>query len=369
MKRNIVVIGGGFCGAFCVKSLIGKIPKEYEVILMDKKDSFEYTPSILKVVTDQSYIHKISEKYGILFPKAKIIISDRFKVYSDAIITEDEEIKYDYLVICPGNKTPIFVSNRKDVYTLKTISNALDIQKKINNSNEIAIIGGGLTGCELAGELATKTIKNISLIEGAERLVFRLPMSASSKVHKFLTKRKVDIYLGEKVIKNENNKLHTDKGNEIRFDIAIWVSGVISDVSFLIKKDFGDAIGEKDRIMVNKYLRVKGFENVYAGGDICAIDEEKTAQMAEKHGIVIAKNILNSINNEEFRLKKAKDSAISIRMKKELVEYHSQSWVWLLSLGDYNALLGKKKFVFGYKIPSMMKKIVEFWMMMRIKYF
>ena len=274
-----------------------------------------------------------------------------------------------------GHPAPVSIGYRQNkdargkILEKKTVRvyNIKDLEKI--GKNEIAIIGGGLTGCELAGELATKTIKNISLIEGAERLVFRLPMSASSKVHKFLTKRKVDIYLGEKVIKNENNKLHTDKGNEIRFDIAIWVSGVISDVSFLIKKDFGDAIDEKDRIMVNKYLRVKGFENVYAGGDICAIDEEKTAQMAEKHGIVIAKNILNSINNEEFRLKKAKDSAISIRMKKELVEYHSQSWVWLLSLGDYNALLGKKKFVFGYKIPSMMKKIVEFWMMMRIKYF
>ena len=45
---RIVIVGGGFCGALAAKALDKN--KDVELILVDKKDYFEFKPSIHKVI-------------------------------------------------------------------------------------------------------------------------------------------------------------------------------------------------------------------------------------------------------------------------------------------------------------------------------
>lgn len=45
-RPRLVIIGGGFTGCFVAK----RLERFYETVLVDAKDYFEFTPSILRVV-------------------------------------------------------------------------------------------------------------------------------------------------------------------------------------------------------------------------------------------------------------------------------------------------------------------------------
>ena len=100
-------------------------------------------------------------------------------------------------------------------------------------------------------------------------------------------------------------------------------------------------MNEKNQLIVNDFLQVKGLKNLFGGGDITNIKEEKTAQAATLHAEVIAKNI--------------------IRMEegKELVKYIPKENPMVLSLGKHHGLLDYKNFSLKGVFPGLLKKLIE----------
>eukprot|EP01027_Heterolobosea_sp_BB2_P012254 GEZU01017775.1.p1 GENE.GEZU01017775.1~~GEZU01017775.1.p1 ORF type:complete len:167 (+),score=24.38 GEZU01017775.1:240-740(+) len=58
-KKRIVIVGGGFGGSKVAKAM----EKDYDVILIDKKDYFQCTPSLPTLVGDPAYISRITTKH------------------------------------------------------------------------------------------------------------------------------------------------------------------------------------------------------------------------------------------------------------------------------------------------------------------
>jgi len=134
----------------------------------------------------------------------------------------------------------------------------------------------------------------------------------------------------------------------------------------LNRKDFKESLDDYDRVVVNKFLQVNGFDNIFSGGDISAVKEEKTAQMAEKHGRLIARNILSSIHNKS---RNGRQGVVNIRIKEDLVPYYPKMWAWVLSLGDWYCIFGYGNLVLDGLIPCLMKKGIEIITMIKIRYF
>src|SRR5690606_34981130 len=106
---------------------------------------------------------------------------------------------------------------------------------------------------------------------------------------------------------------------------------------------------DKNQIKTNKYLQFDNMKNIFAGGDITDIVEEKTAQSAEKQAKVIIKNILNL------------DKGIP------LVEYIPKKRPMVISLGKTKGIFDTGKFVMNGSLPSLMKRFVEFKTMMKYR--
>ena len=336
---RIIILGGGFCGSRIARKL--EKQKNIEVVLIDKKTYFEYSPSLWKLFINPEN-HR---KYIVLFSKflknTRLITTSILQVTPTFIQTETEKLTFDYLVISTGIEYPIFLKNTKNVITIKSGTEIVRNSKKLRDAKTILIVGGGLIGTEIAGELTTKSPgKHIILIHSHDRLLERNHKSVSRYAKKFLEEHRLNIILREKVIDHRNDTFITDTKRTIVADIAVWCAGIKPNPWFM--KEFPSSVFTDDSaLIVNKFMQLEGYSNIFAGGDITSIKEEKTAANAKRHGNIILENLLRSIHG------------------KKLSEYNQQKIPMIISLGRRNAVLTYLLFMVPGFIPAVIKQIIE----------
>ncbi len=339
MAQNIVIIGGGFAGTICAKILETKLG-HCNIYLIDDKDYFYYMPALPKLLTKPKYAEKIKISYRKILKDTKIINEKLKVIRKDRIETDRQKLPFKFLIISAGSYTPVILKNSVN-YVIKNLDGAVKASSALKDVKNVAVVGGGLTGVEIAAELATKTIKNVTVISGAERLTERLCPRVSKKIKKFLEKKGVNVIVGESIVKQTDNTLITSENKEIHADMAFLCVGIKPNTVDFDKKQFRNVINEKGYIITDRFLRLKGSKNIFVGGDVSSIQEEKTAQNAIKHGKKIAKNIVNMIAG------------------RELSEYYPVTIPMVISLGDWHGIFVWGRLCFNGIIPGMMKHLIE----------
>jgi len=336
---RIIILGGGFCGAFIAKQLDKE--KNLEVLLIDKKGYFEYSPSLWKLLLNPINHEKYIVPFSKFLKNNHIITDPVLKVTPKFVETEKEKLTFDYLVVSTGIEYPISLNNIKNVFTVKSGLEVLQNSKKVTNAVTILIIGGGLIGTEVAAELATKSSeKQIIIVHSHERLLERNTKSVSCYAKKFLEEHGVKIIFGEKVVDHQNGVFITNSKRTINADVGIWCAGIKSNPWFM--KEFSPSIfTEKNALKVNKFLQLEGYPTLFVGGDITNIIEEKTAVNAKRQGNLISMNILRSIK------------------QKQLIVYKSRKEPMIISLGRGDGVLTYWKFIFPGFIPVLLKLFIE----------
>ena len=170
----------------------------------------------------------------------------------------------------------------------------------------------------------------------------RNPPFASRYTHRLLTKLGVTIHFNNKVESITKNTYTLTNGKTIDADVGIWCAGIQSDSSFM--KEFPSSVySERNALNVNKYLQLKGFENIFIGGDLTSIKEEKTAFNADRHAKYIYHNLLRHIKNKPMK------------------PYSSIPAFLIISLGKKNGILTYRNII----IPGIMAALAK-WIVRRI---
>ena len=204
---------------------------------------------------------------------------------------------------------PIRLNDIKDIATLKDYKekffNLINTQKFNKN---VVIVGGGLSGVEIALEMSKKLKSlnilpnecQISLIEQLPNILPNMNPYLVSNTTKACDDLNVKRYHGAFVSEVKNNTIYLSNENTIAFDLIFFVIGVTSQK---VASHDGIDFNIKNQIVVDDYLRIKNYKEVFAIGDIAqTIDKNghfvlPTAQMAKLHGKLTAKNIINSLEN------------------------------------------------------------------------
>ncbi len=339
--KKVVIVGGGFTGALTAK----KLEKSFDVTLIDTKDYFEFTPGILRTIVSPSHIKKVQVLHNHYLKKADVIRGYVNKIDSKKVYIKDKSITYDYLVIASGSRYSIPIKEANIIIASRA-SHLRESWKNLCKAKNIVIIGGGLVGVELTGEILDRyKNKNITIIHKGDRLIERNHQKTITYADKFLRKKGVKIILNEEASYGKN-LITTNKGTKIKADLVFICTGVQTNFEFL-KQNFAKLLDKKKRLKVNDYLQVEGYENIFAGGDITSINEEKLAQNAERHARLIAKNIKHLENNEE------------------LEKYIKKERPIVISLGRFNGVIQYKSLILKGLIPGLAKTIVERVKMMR----
>ena len=183
---------------------------------------------------------------------------------------------YDKLVLANGSKAfmPSFKGLPKDnVFTLRTLDDAVRIRRVAAVSSKVVLIGGGLLGLETARALATGFPKlKITVLEYAEHLLMRqldhpgaeiLQNTIRSLDTEVFTNAETEELRGDGAVKEVMLK----DGRTIECDMVVISAGARADLA--LAKDAGLAIGRG--VVVDASLRTSNTD-IYAIGDVAEFD-------------------------------------------------------------------------------------------------
>jgi len=150
-RKKVVIIGGGFAGSAVAKSL----EPFFHVILIDTKDYFEFTPSVLRTIVEPTHIKMIQVIHNHYLRHATVLQKEVLKIdQENKVNLDDRQISFDYLVISSGSTyNPPF----KETKLIQSARGSMLREQAyaLRSSKKVLIIGGGLVGVELAAEIAT----------------------------------------------------------------------------------------------------------------------------------------------------------------------------------------------------------------------
>src|SRR3989344_1388254 len=231
--KKLVIIGGGFAGAKIAKAL----ESEFNVTLIDSKDYFEFTPSILRAIIKTKYLKKIQILHKYYLKKSKIIKGRVEEINKDKVILKNNSpLKFDYLVICSGSSynAPF---KEQDIVIATRGNHIMNCHSKLKKAKNITIIGGGLVGIELAGEILWKfPFKKVTIIQSKGKILSRNHQKSINYSKKYLENRGVKIIYGERAITKNKDTILTNKGTKIKSDLVFICTGILPNSKFMIPK-------------------------------------------------------------------------------------------------------------------------------------
>jgi NADH dehydrogenase len=339
-KPRVIVIGGGFGGVEVVKALR---KEKVQVALFDKQNHHTFQPLLYQVATSGLETNSIVFPFRKLFGKQQDFyfrLADVKRVLPEenCIETSIGSVRYDYLVIATGASTNFYGMKEVEEHasSMKNIVDATKLRNRIirnleyalltednevmNSLMDFVIVGGGPTGVELAGAL-TELKKNafrkdypeldmremdIYLVQASNRLLDGMSQQASDKALKFLTEMGVKVLLNTAVKSYDGQEVLLSTGEKLNSRSLIWAAGVKGAP---IQGFNPECIGKGNRLLTNQYSQVKGYDNIFAIGDVALMEgDEKFPQghpqmapPAQQQGKLVAKNIGNIINKRKLQ--------------------------------------------------------------------
>ncbi len=184
----------------------------------------------------------------------------------------------------------------------------------------IIIVGGGPTGVELSGafaELKKNVLPkdyhnidfsklNIILLEGSKYTLNNMSDESKAASRKYLEEMSVIVKTETLIQSYDGNVAVLNTGETIPSKNVIWAAGVTGNI--IEGLDSEDVF--KNRYVVDRFNKLKRFNNIYALGDVAYMTTSKypnghpqVANVAINQAINLGKNIVKSLKSEPFELK------------------------------------------------------------------
>ena len=327
-KQHIVIIGGVAAGMKTACRL-RRLDPVAQITVIDRSHNISYGACPLPyyieglydditevrktptgVLRDENFFAKVKGFETLTRTEALEINRDTKVVRLRNLDSGDEtELTFDKLVMATGNEPtmpPLPGIDLPGVLPLKTMEQALEIDRLAENGKNAVIIGAGLIGLEVAEALTERGL-NVTVIEMKDQVMATaLDFSIAAMVHHELERHKVNLRLAEPLERIEGeghvSRVVTSKGS-YPADIVLMAVGVRPAVD--LAENAGIKLGKTGAIEVNAYMQSSD-PDIYAAGDCAECTDYLTNQKvyvplgstANKHGRVVANNIAG--HEEQF---------------------------------------------------------------------
>lgn len=301
--RTLLVLGGGYGGLALIQELLkNHLPHDVEIVLIDRMPyqgiKTEYYALAAGTVTDyhlriQFPVHpRLTVRYGEVGSidlESKIIFMDT-----------GEPVSYDILAIalgCTDNYHGIPGAEEHSC-SIQSLSATRETYRRLNDVKPygtVNIVGGGLSGVEMAAELReSRPDLNISILDRGERVLSAFPAKLSRYVEEWFSEHHVETLSHISVSHVEKDAVFN--GNQaIPADVTVWTAGIqpVKVVQQLeLPKDRGG------RIILGQYYNVQDYPEVYVIGDCASLPFAPSAQAAGAQGEQVAQ-VLQALWRDE----------------------------------------------------------------------
>ena len=296
--HRVLIVGGGFGGLYAAKAL-KRAP--VEVTLVDRANHHLFQPLLYQVAAGILTEGEIAPPLrGVLRRQANARVRlaevgkfdlDGRRVHATTPEGEPIALPYDSLIVAAGASGG-----------MKTLADARDIRSRVLRAFELAelatdpeeraawlrfaVVGGGPTGIELAGQiaaLAQTTLRRdyefdtraarISLLEAGPRVLPEFPEPLRLRAARELAELGVDVWLRAGVTGVDDEGVELSAGLRVPARTVIWAAGVhASPLAEGLAAESGAELDRDGRIAVDPDLTLPGHPEVFAIGDMARLD-------------------------------------------------------------------------------------------------
>jgi len=303
-RPRVVVVGAGFGGLTAAQRL-ARLPVQITVV--DRKNHHTFQPLLYQVATAGLSPGEIAAPIRWILrahSNIEVLLEEvqDFNLKARTVITNEQVLGYDYLVIASGASHAYFGHPEWERLApgLKSIEDALEIRRRVLLAFELAeremvetgahpelnfvIIGGGPTGVEIAGAISDisklymrhdfrhidPAKARVILIEGSPRILAAYPEDLSKKAVEQLAQLGVEVYTGQSVMEVQPGYVVVG-GKRVNAVVTIWAAGVQASP---LGKMLGTPTDRRGCAIVDIYLNPPGHPDIFVCGDLAHVEED-----------------------------------------------------------------------------------------------
>lgn len=351
--HHIIIVGGGAAGLELATKLGNKLGKKHlaDITLIDSSRTHIWKPLLHEVAAgtlDSSedeleylaqarwnhFRYRLGRVVGLDRATQEVLLAPTYNDEGEEIIPE-RRFRYDTLVLAVGSLSNDFgiPGVQENCLFLDSTEQAERFQKKLLNCMlkahtqgkpikegqlDVAIVGAGATGVELAAQLhhVTRQVSaygldtidpaediKMHLIEAGPRILPALPPHLSDAAMRELDRLGVTVHLNQRVVEISQEGIATAGGATIPAAIKVWAAGIKAPE--FLKDIAGLETNRINQLVVKRNLQSTRDENIFAIGDCaaCPMDEQGNtvpprAQAAHQQASTLCRTLQRRLRGE-----------------------------------------------------------------------
>ncbi|MEA3290578.1 MAG: FAD-dependent oxidoreductase [Campylobacterota bacterium] len=384
MKR-VVIIGGGYAGIYALRELVKN--GDIHITLIDKHTYHNLQPEVYDFIANKANIADVTIDLSSLcagfdhpYLEYKNLRVTGIDFKEQKIFSEEKEIvDYDYVILAIGTRTYFpksieGLNNTDDIKKLhraiyfkqsfeKQLFSKIEDEAKKCNKTHITVVGAGLSGVEIAAEMAYYAKKffqrgnfscdklEISLISASSTILPGFDNKMIKMSHNRLKELDINIITNTMMKSADKEYLYLSNGTKISYSFIVFTGG-IEGANLCSKLDLEK--NNKNQIVVDNNLKSINYNNVFVAGDIAQIKDSKGENMpanvtvARASGTDAGINVLRSIKKQALKKcdPKLEGTLIALGGKYAVCDLYG-----VVKVKGFIGYLIKQYVFFRYKLP------------------
>lgn len=333
MSKHVVIAGGGFGGYYTARALERLLAPEMRITLVNNVNFMLYTPLLPGAAAGTLEPRHVVMPLRERLKRTELCLGwvtdgdpSRSVLHVELIAGHAQELRYDQLVVALGSvsRTAPVRGLSQNAIGFKTISEAIALRNRLVRFLESAeetddaelrrqyltflFVGGGYAGVEGVSALQDYAMDALAyyprcrqtgmrwvLVEAGDRIMQEFEPQLADFTRNVLRRRGIDVMLETQVREVTATSVTLSTGETIPCRTVCWTAGVRASP---VASQLGLPL-ENGRISCDAQMRVSGYENVWALGDVAAIPDParpglaspQTAQHALRQGKLMGRNV------------------------------------------------------------------------------
>lgn len=316
MGRKILIVGGVAGGASAAARLRRNSEKDH-IIMFERGPHVSFSNCSLPyhlsgVVNDVEDLVMMNpelflKQYNIdarIYSEVTAIDRENKTVKVKRIDTGEEYSEaYDKLILSPGAYPIVPKLPGIEDANIFTVRNVVDIDRlnqsiRQTNTKDITVIGGGYVGVEVAENLREAGY-HVTLIEATDQILRPFDYDMVQIFHKVLIDHDVNLILGDRVERFEEDKVVLASGKTIHASAVVMAIGISPETH--LAKESGLELGQTGAIKVDSNYQTND-PDIYAIGDAIEVYHALTGQVTKLSlagpALKQARTVADHINNK-----------------------------------------------------------------------
>jgi 3-phenylpropionate/trans-cinnamate dioxygenase ferredoxin reductase subunit len=326
LQTSVVVVGGGQAGLEAAAALRSqKFAGGITLVSEEPYAPYQRPPLSKDFLLGEHEVDRLTFREPSYFEKQQIALLLNAKVIRigrserKVYLQDGRSIPYDYLILAVGARNrPLPIKGAEQAFYLRSLDEAIALRKRIANAKNVAVIGGGFIGLEVAAA-ARHYGNSVTVIETLPRLMARAVPSLLSDFFLELHRRNgVEIRMPAAAAEIDKSGVTLTDGMHVAADVVVAGIGVIPETK--LAAEAGLAVG--NGIAVDEFLRTSD-PRIFAIGD-CA-EHPSVYSCSDAGNRVRLESVQNAADQAKFV---ARGLAMTNARPASIVPYRDVPWFW-----------------------------------------